>query len=346
MEEGNPSAPRVFLLATFTLSTLTLLQYRWRKSNKKLITDIVGWTEPGKMPMISEKGWEEYKNRFQPSPEDVIICTGGKCGTTWLQAICHLLRGGSTHFEDICKVVPWHVFAYDLDFDIMEQNGLRPRLFKSHQLISAEKRGCKYITTIRNPLRVLMSDVSFHNEKKGRDDTVDDLWRQQGPMCCRHFMDALRHFVEAYKLKDHPQVLVVSYEQLVKDTRGMLPTIARFLGVQQPSEELLERTLKATSKAQMLKDVSKYNESWETKRYNEVGRGALLMRGRQWTPAAKVVETAHREPNEETRKAVTNAVNQYLYKAIGLRNYPELQGHISASFSRKSRELKLSSEIE
>jgi len=348
MEEVNPSTPRVFFLATLTLCTLTLVhqQRRKNKNSKMLITDIVGETKPGKMPLISEKGWEQYMNRFQPSPEDVIICTAGKSGTTWLQTICHFLRGGSKDFEDICKVVPWHIFAYDIDFDIMEQNGLRPRLFKSHQLISAEKRGCKYITTIRDPLRSFMSDVSFHNAKKGRDDTVDDLWRQQGSKCNRHFMNALKHFVEAYKLKDHPQVLVVCYEHLVNDTRRMLPTIAQFLGVQQPSEELLEQTFRATTKAQMLKDVSKYNERWETKRYNEVGRGALLTKGQKWMPAAKVVGVSHSEVSEEIRLDITSFANRYFYKTIGLRNYPELQGHIRAAFSRKTRELKLSSEIE
>merc|ERR1719419_1983165 len=328
MEEVDPSATRVFFLATLTLCTITCLPYLRREDGKKLITDLVGETEPWKRPTISEKGWEEYKNRFKPSPEDVIICTAGKCGTTWLQAICHFLRGGSTDFDDICEVVPWHIFAYDLDFDIMKQNGLRPRLFKSPQLISAEKRGCKYITTIRNPLRSMMSHVKFHNEKKGREDTVDDLWRRRGSESRKHFKSALKHFVEAYKLKNHPNVLVVCYEHLVKDTRGMLPTIARFLGVQQPSEELLERTFRATTKAQMLKDVSKYNESWETKRYSEVGRGALLKRGEQWVAAPKVVDKAHSEVSERTRTAVTRAGNQYFYKTIGLRNYPELQGHI------------------
>lgn len=341
MQDQNTRRQRVFFVATLTLATLTFLINRHRKcrkNNKKLITDIVAPTEPRKMRVISDKGFEMYKNQFRPGPNDVIICTADKTGTTWLQAICHFLRGGTADFEDICQVVPWHVFAHDLDFNIMDQGGYRPRAFKSHQLISAEKRGCKYITSIRDPIRRLMSEVAFHNRKKGTNNTVDESWRRQNLKGRKEFQDSCRHFVEAYKLRDHPQVLVVCYEHLVKDARRMLATIARFLGIQHPSEELLERTLKATSKAQMLIDRSKYNEIWETTRYAEVGRGAL---GQKWIPAAKVVGVVHKEPSSETRADIISATNEYFMETIGVRNYAELQTHISASFSKRTQEFHL-----
>merc|ERR1719193_2986450 len=134
-----------------------------------------------------------------------------------------------------------------------------------------------------------------------------------------HFRGTLMHFAEAYQLRDHPQVLVVCYEHLKQDTRRLLPTIARFLGIEDPSEELIERTLKATSKKQMLIDVSKYNESWETRRYNELGRGKLASRGEKWNPGAKVVGVAHKKPSKETHSAIMIRANEYLFQAVGVR---------------------------
>lgn len=344
MKRSDANESRLFFLATLSLITVPSLIAWFRKKQRSVkmsITDIVEPREPHKMPLVSEKGWEQYKNRFQPDPNDIIICTAGKTGTTWLQAICHFLRGGSADFDDIGQVAPWHILAYDLDYDIMDQHGLRPRVFKSHQLIAAEKRGCKYITTIRDPVRKVMSDVSFFNEKRGTNETVDESWKRQDEKISQHFQGTLMHFAEAYQLRDHPQVLVVSYEHLIKDTRRLLRTIALFLGIQDPSDELLERTLKATSKEQMLIDVSKYNESWATRRYNELGRGTLASRGEKWNPGAKVVGVAHKKPSKETRNAIMSRANDYLYQTVGVRNYEELQEHIGAAFSKKTKELEL-----
>jgi len=299
----------------------------------RTITDVVSPQKPKRRKQISEKGWRHYMNNFRPESSDVIICTAGWTGTTWLQAICHFLRGGTEDFEDISQVVPWHVFAYDLDFDIMDQQGLRPRLFKSHQFIAAEKRGCKYITTIRDPIRKLMSGVAFQNEKKGTNWPIDDVWEKQDASTLLTFKNTLEHFTEAYKLRNHPQVLVVCYEHLVEDTKNMLSTIARFLGIQHPSEKLLERTLWATSKEQMLIDVSKYSETWGTRRYNELGRGALARIGENWIPAPKVTGLKHKKPSKHIEAKITSFVNNYLYEKIGVRNYEELRmeiGHFLA----------------
>ena len=45
---------------------------------------------------------------FHPRKSDVLIVTGPKSGTTWMQQILHQLRaGGDDCFESIDRVVPW-----------------------------------------------------------------------------------------------------------------------------------------------------------------------------------------------------------------------------------------------
>lgn len=312
------------------------------QSGKMGIMDIIKRRHLQKFPHISEKGWEQYMNQFQPDKNDIIICTGGATGTTWLRAICHFLRGGSADFEDIDQVAPWHIYAYDIDFDIMHQRGLRPRLFKSHQFIAAEKRGCKYITVIRNPVDKIMADVSYENKVRGTNETVDEHWKKDCAKKSWHIRSVLIHFEEAYLLRHHPQVLAVCYEDIEKDTRRLLPTIARFMGIQNPSEELLERTLKATSKEQMLIDVSKYDDLWRIKRFEELGRGKGKYRKHQRNPAgAKVVGVTDKEPSKETSNAIMKRADEFLFHTVGVKNYEELQEHIGAAFAMRTKEIEL-----
>jgi hypothetical protein len=98
--------------------------------------------------------------RWTPRPTDVAIVTYTKCGTTWLQQICHQLRtGGDMNYEEITAVSPWLDFALDCGVVLEdEQTGasgepLVPRVWKSHQRLAAINCGCKYIVTLRDPAR-------------------------------------------------------------------------------------------------------------------------------------------------------------------------------------------------
>ena len=74
--------------------------------------------------------------RFQPRPSDVLLTTGPKCGTSWVQHILHGLRsGGNIDFDEIDTVVPFVELYYryneqgDLD---ASQPFEPPRFFRMH----------------------------------------------------------------------------------------------------------------------------------------------------------------------------------------------------------------------
>jgi len=74
-------------------------------------------------------------------------------------------------------------------------------------------------------------------------------------------------------LRNHSDVLVLVYEDMVEDLRSQLPRIARFMGISTPlDEKLMQRVLESSSKEAMLREVSKYSDHWLPKRMAEVGR--------------------------------------------------------------------------
>lgn len=243
------------------------------------IQQLVGRTPYKKFRRVSDQGFAFHLENFRPERNDVILATQPRTGTTWLQVICHFLRGGDDNYEDIYEVVPWHQLAWDVDQDVMDQRGLRPRVFKSHQLISAEMPGCKYLMTVREPASVLKSWYAF-TRNKGMPElenisTIDELYCR--PSCFQENMimwaGAWNFLREMYLVRNHPDVLVLVYEDMMRDLRSELPKIANFLDIRL-EDDLLERVLHFSSKAMMLEEVSKYSDLWPPKRMAEVGRSS------------------------------------------------------------------------
>jgi len=75
----------------------------------------------------------ERGSAFRPRPDDVLISTYPKCGTTWMQQIVHALRTrGSMDFAEITAVVPWIEMADAMSIDLSAAQAAAPRAFKTH----------------------------------------------------------------------------------------------------------------------------------------------------------------------------------------------------------------------
>jgi len=310
--------------------------------------DIVGKSEPSHFKIVSKAGFDWYLSNFRPNlGEDVVLCTMPKSGSTWLGLTCHLLRGGDLEFQDLNQVVPWHQLGWDLDWDPASkantmQSMIRPRLWKSHQLISGEKPNIRYITTIRDPVSVLKSWHNFMMDKKiprfaGR--SVDELFEE----CPNFFRDKMNaysapweYLLESYLLRDHPDVLVVCYEDLQKDFYDMLPKIACFLGLKKVSQDLLLWICQMTSKDQMSKDRKKYDESWTDKRLMEVGRSKIPLKG-----SDKVSLVKYAEPCNKTKKECGRLLERKFSKhgVDGIKTYNDLRLAIKYSWKERAAAL-------
>jgi hypothetical protein len=184
-------------------------------------------------------------------PTDVVVVTFAKTGTTWLQQICEQLRtGGDMSFSEISERQPWLDIAWDCGQDLNADQAVEPRVFKSHQRLSAVNTGAKYISIVRNPADVFQSYLSFSTEK-GRDENALTRTFEQ--------KDIWAYYSDLWGARNEPNVLVQCYEALVDDEEVYLPRIAEFLGVPLDADRL-QTVLRMSSKSFMLSHVDQFDD--------------------------------------------------------------------------------------
>ncbi|MDX1746440.1 MAG: sulfotransferase domain-containing protein, partial [Halobacteriales archaeon] len=180
-------------------------------------------------PMFA--GEREAYGTFQPRSTDVIISPFAKCGTTWLQQIVHGLRtGGDMDFTDIYEVVPWFDVAPVLGMDLNADQRATPRAFKSHKGWNDVPRGCRYIVSFRDPKDAVVSFYRF----------MEGWFLEPGAIPLDEFV-AQRMFdldqQDTYwthasswlSQRDNPDVLLLTFEDMKDNLRGVVHRIARFL---------------------------------------------------------------------------------------------------------------------
>ena len=299
---------------------------------------------------------------FQPLPTDCFVTTPPKTGTTVLQYICHLLRSTSScdlkrdelfmnasDFEDIYQVAPWAMMAWDLGYDITQKdynqrcpvsNQAYPmRVFKSHQRLSAMNPGAKYIVTIRDPRSTLMSWWKFlkNNDPPPlrkytsiSDFALDkDFFAENmkfGASLWEYFNEYLQHV-------KNPNVLVVVFEDLVKDIRGHLPTLSKFLGLN-VSDDHLDAIAKLSSKEEMMKNISKFDESWTHERLKTLNRAK---EPDCFQPSPRVTSGSDISTlSKETIQFLEDRWKEVIATSTGIRNYEELATIVREEFIKRS----------
>ena len=300
---------------------------------------------------------------FKPKTTDCFVTTPPKTGTTLLQYICHLLRSASsseldndelfknaTCFEDIYQVAPWAMMAWDLGYDITEKdyeqrcqvsNQAYPiRVFKSHQRLFAMNPGAKYIVTIRDPRTTLVSWWNFL--KKGdpqhmqRFKSISEFAQDKDFFSENMAFGASlwEYFTEYLMCLKNPNVLVVIFEDLVKDIRGHLPALSKFLGLN-ITDRHLDEIARHASKDEMLKNISKFDESWTNKRLIALNR----------SPHPEVFEESPRVTSGSDPSVLSMETIQFLddrWKEIiesssGIKNYDEFASIVREEFIKRSK---------
>jgi aryl sulfotransferase len=175
----------------------------------------------------------------------------------------------SMRFGEITEVVPWDILAFDCDQNLDDEQFLTgqepfaktplvPRLFKSHETARNVARGAKYVCVARDPADVFFSFYEFLPAYMGLErgavsmeafcDAIfagashsGDLWS--------HFLGWLdRRDENASRLaesenKTENDVLMVSFEAMKADPRGVARRLGTFLKTEPGDEELSETDL-------------------------------------------------------------------------------------------------------
>ncbi|WP_171178503.1 sulfotransferase domain-containing protein [Ruegeria sp. HKCCD8929] len=205
-------------------------------------------------PLTDNRRWDSVDIR----PDDVIVVTPPKCGTTWMQTIVALLFSGDPEVETELSVkMPW------VDIRLREMPEVAERLaamttrrsMKSHTPMDGLPLHDRahYICVFRHPL-----DAHFSYRKHVRNIPMSffDSWYPEDDadgITFRRFLDGgaegfdgdamplahiLRHYEAATALADRPNVSLFHYADMTRDLAGTFDRLAALLGISHPPHVL------------------------------------------------------------------------------------------------------------
>ncbi|CAL1284759.1 unnamed protein product [Larinioides sclopetarius] len=215
---------------------------------------------------------------FQPGPEDVVIATYPKCGTTWTQQIVTLILKKGKPFltaEEYFGSLPF------LEMTTMEELSAleKPRCIKTHlpfDRINFSSEA-KYIYVARHPADCVVSfyhHVRFFPIYLFTDGSFDDYFELfiKGEVDWNDYFDNLLSW---YERRNEPNILFLTYEKMTADPRKASLQIARFLGedhyntLVNNDEKILKKVLEYSSLEFMKKTVNKFWSEQFTKKPSE-----------------------------------------------------------------------------
>ncbi|XP_028979983.1 cytosolic sulfotransferase 3-like [Esox lucius] len=200
--------------------------------------------------------WEKVQN-FQARPDDILIATYPKAGTTWISYILDLLYFGQSAPERQTSLpIFMRVPFLESDFRVLppgtelaDKLPTSPRLIKTHlpvQLVpkSFWEQNCRVVYVARNAKDNLVS--YFHFDRMNRAQPEPGDWNN----FLQRFMDGKMVFGPWYdhvtgwweKKQTHSKIHYMFYEDMIEDMGRELDGLCSFLGLS-PSVEEKERVI-------------------------------------------------------------------------------------------------------
>ncbi|XP_065103847.1 cytosolic sulfotransferase 3-like [Paramisgurnus dabryanus] len=195
--------------------------------------------------------WENVKN-FQARPDDILIATYPKAGTTWVSYILDLLYFGNDDpdrqtSQPIYTRVPFLESCFQFiptGTELADNLKTSPRLIKTHlpvQLVpkSFWEQNSKVVYVARNAKDNAVSYFHFDRMVKLQPEPGD--WNNhlqkfmEGKKVCGSWYDHVSGWWE--KKQTYSNLLYLFYEDLVEDTGREVERLCSFLGLSTPAEE-------------------------------------------------------------------------------------------------------------
>ncbi|XP_069681095.1 luciferin sulfotransferase-like [Periplaneta americana] len=231
---------------------------RFIRANRQTYTDGIVKVWPAGSTMTTE--FQHHAKRIRDlrvRPDDVWIVTHPKCGTTWTQEMVWLLLN---HLDyETARKVNQYVRSPFLEFGCRDPPAERaqlkigdtiqdveilnsPRCIKSHLPLRLLPKQMwtikpKIIYVARDPKDVVVSWYHHHRLLNGYTGSCEEFVEAfiEGIVEYGPFWE---HVLEFWKLREEPNVLFNTYEDMKKDLPGVVQRTAKFLNCELNAEQL------------------------------------------------------------------------------------------------------------
>ncbi|XP_019167730.1 PREDICTED: cytosolic sulfotransferase 17-like [Ipomoea nil] len=199
------------------------------------------WFIPRVVPAV-----QRVLAEFNPHPNDVILASFPKTGTTWLKSLLYSIIYPSCldslikhNPHDLVPFLEMRVFNEGSPPYIMPPPNAKTNIFSTHipyQLLGKtfESSGCRVVYVARNPKDTLNSLWHYVNKSKvaeegawGLEEAVEKFC--QGIVPFGSYYDHVLGYKLA-SLKNPNKVFFITYEELKNDTKTHVKRLAEFLG--------------------------------------------------------------------------------------------------------------------
>ncbi|XP_073326149.1 cytosolic sulfotransferase 3-like [Pagrus major] len=195
--------------------------------------------------------WEKVQN-FQARPDDILIATYPKAGTTWGSLILDLLYFGKTSPErqtsiPIYERVPFleiTIPSMDSGVDLAEKLPTTPRIIKTHfpvQFVpkSFWEQNCKVVYVARNAKDNMVSYFHFDRMNSVQPEPGD--WNSyfhrfmEGKLTFGSWYDHVNNWWK--KKQTYSNLHYMFYEDMIEDTGREIDKLCSFLGLSPSADD-------------------------------------------------------------------------------------------------------------
>src|SRR5882672_9988212 len=220
-----------------------------------------------RMPMGFPVEGFDSGQRYRASPGDIFVATYPKCGTTWAQFIVYLLLHGGEPLppgRNINDVFPHLEEVGEAVVRALPE----PRLIKTHLPFERTpwSPAARYVYVARNPFDCA---VSFYHHTRGfvrHYDFADGTFAEFFECFVRgevDFGDYFDNLVSWLPRAREPNVLFLTYEDMLVDPRAAVVTLGEFVGGEAAraagDASLVARIVAASSFDSMKRDQSRWS---------------------------------------------------------------------------------------
>jgi Sulfotransferase domain len=198
----------------------------------------------GKWPpaMMSSARTRATAKAFTPGAHDVLICSFFKSGTNWtMQIAVQIAYRGQAQFEHIHDLVPWieippraNMAIPVTDDSVRQSCPTKLRIIKTHVAFEdlAYRPEAKYVWVVRDPKDVFVSSYHFvKSSALGGLMPTPKQWLKQFLSPNWSGGSWAQHTAGGWRIRDRPNVLFLTYEEMKADLPGAVRKIADLMGV-------------------------------------------------------------------------------------------------------------------